>query len=214
MKKYLGLLLALVMLFSVGAPLVRAENEENDNREQSRTEMREKREALREEVKLRLETTREEAKQKMEALRERIKEGRDEAKAKVQELRIVGREKALERFDKAIERMGGLEEKISAKLMELEEKGIDTTGAETLLETAKDKLADAKSKVVEMNSLLSTSLDQLTLENKTQLRTWAQETRTLLVEAHRALVDAIKSMKDAVKAQIDADDNEEESEND
>ena len=89
--------------------------EVRDKRNELRAAMEVKREAQkveieakREEMKQERETRREEIKQKMEDLREKIKEEKDTVKAKIKEERVEGREKALERFEAAVERMNNL----------------------------------------------------------------------------------------------------------
>jgi len=70
--------------------------------------------------------------------------------------------------------------------------------------TAELKIEEARVKVAEANALLAASIDELTEEDRTKLRTLAQETQGLLREAHLALRDSIKALREAVKAKIDA----------
>ena len=213
MKKYLGLFMVLSITFFVNANITKAEGTnfsvgaginpqydgQNDNVNKD-TQIIKK-----EEVKNQIEVIREEAKQKMEALRESIKNEKDIIKAKIKELRIAGREKALERFDKAIERITDLKNNVNEKIAELQAKGIAVVDAKAFVATAETKLAGAKSKIVEINALLVVSINELTLENKTKLRTLAQDTQNLIVEAHRALRDAVKSLKAALKVKMEAE---------
>lgn len=99
--------------------------------------------------------------------------------------------------------MTNLKNKVNEKITELKAKGVDTAEAEAFVATAGAKLNEAKDKIAEMNTLLASSIEKLTLEQKTELRKLAQETQTLLVESHRALRDAVKSLKDAVKAKME-----------
>ncbi|MFA6257086.1 MAG: hypothetical protein WCT29_03120 [Candidatus Paceibacterota bacterium] len=181
-------------------------------REKAREEFKLRTETLKKEMELKRETLRkefevrrEEAKQKMEGLREQLKKEKDAAKAKIGGERVLGREQALERFDGAVERMLGLKEKVDAVIARLEAKEVNTVKAKEFSTTAETKIKAAKEKVLETTTLLTTSLDQLTAENKTQLRTLAQETQTLLTDARLALRDAVKSLKDEVKAKIEAE---------
>ena len=119
-------------------------------------------------------------------------------------MRIVGREKALERFDNAVERISEWQIKVEAKIAELEAKGVAVATAKDFLATSETKLTAAENKIVEINAVLAVSIDELTAENKTKLRTLAEETQTLVVEAHKALRDAIKSLKDEVRIKIEA----------
>lgn len=160
-------------------------------------------EAKREEIKKQIETIREEAKTKMEALRESIKNEKDVEKAKIKELRINGRENALQRFDAAVIRISDLKDRVNTQITKLEAKGINVTNAKVFVATAETKLTNAKNKIAEINALLALSINELTPENKTKLRTLAQETQTLIVEAHGALGDAIKSLKEEIKAMLE-----------
>ena len=191
MKKYLSLFFVLAMMFSISAPMVRAEDEQGDQNS-TRTEIEQKIDAIREA-----------AKEKMDALRAQLKDEKDALRAKVEELRITGRERALERFDRAIKRMTDLKTMISGRLTTLKARGVDTAKAEASLAIADTKLNDAKNKIAEIHTLLAASLKELNLENKTKLRKLAQEIQGLIVDAHRALRDAVKSLKDAVKVKMD-----------
>ena len=64
-------------------------------------------------------------------------------------------------------------------------------------------LNEAKTKIAEANALLSLSIDELSTENRTTLRTLAQDTQTLLKNAHQSLNDAIKSLRDALKMKVE-----------
>lgn len=220
MKKYLGFLAILLMAFSIGATSVMAVEgtSERDNLKEKRESVKKEIEAKRETWKKEFETKREEAKAKFEALREGLKAEKDAAKAKLKEFRLTGREKALERFDAAIGRMTSLKEKVDAQNEKLEAKGIDTSSAEALSAQAGTKLDEAEAKVTAATTLLGTSIEKLTEENKTELRTLAQETQTLIREAQTFLKEAVKSLKDAVKAKreasrpVDSDEGENETE--
>jgi hypothetical protein len=234
MKKYLGLFVVLALVFVWNVQSLHAEDGRDENevetknsaslndseREQEndigpddvKSSLQEKRnflkqefETKKEEFKKQIESTREEAKNKFNALKEQIKSEKDAVKAKIKELRITGREQALGRFDDAVARIGELKNKVNTQISNFEAKGVDTTSAKSFVATADTKLTEAKNKVVEINNLLATSINELTLENKTKLRTLTQETQTLIVASHNALKDAIKSLREAVKAKMEAE---------
>lgn len=221
MKKYL-FLTAILVLGLVG--VVQAQAEDGDRNKPERPLMQilgqggmtEELKADRAEVLEQMRVAREEAKAKFEALRERIKEERDAAKAKIKELRLEVRGKFLERFDGAVARMEALEERVNAAIVRLGEKGIDTEDAEAFMVTADEKLEEAKEKITELNELLAKSIDQLTAEDKTSLRTLAQETQALLRETHEAIKSAVKSLREEVQEAMgnQSDDEEDEDEND
>lgn len=195
------------------------ENEDNDGDDEDGDDDSDKdREAIKariEEMRKEHEAAREAAKLKMEALRTQIKGERDAVKAKIEEGRIVGREKALERFDTAVERLTALKDRVLEHITKFEAKDVDVEGAKDFVETAETKLSEAETKIAEMNALLALSVEKLSQENKTKLRTLAMETQALLKAAHQALIDAIKSLKDAVKAELEEkEEGEDENEDD
>lgn len=225
----------MVLVFALGAPMalagineieknkqgldnfmLREENEAGDSEEakQERERIREEMQVRREEVKAEAERTREEARQRIEALKTEIKTEKDQVKAKIMENRIVGREKALERFDTAIVRITEMKDRVNVFIDKLAEKDLGVPVAEDLVLKAEEKLAEANTKIDAASAILAASIDQLTEEDKTKLRTLAQETQTLLKEAHQYLIDAVKSLKDTLKAQKETTDTEEETDED
>ncbi|OGI95555.1 hypothetical protein A2917_03320 [Candidatus Nomurabacteria bacterium RIFCSPLOWO2_01_FULL_42_17] len=206
MKKYLGfsvgLFVVLAMTFIANTQTAKAEISASvEARIKAKADFKITRQALEAEIK----TKREESKKKIEDLRAQIKTERDVMKAKMKEERIVGRERALHRFDGAVERMSNLTNKVEANITKLSGKGVDVTIAENLVATAELKLTGAKDKIAEANALLSASSDELTAENKTALRTLAKDIQALIKETHQALREAIKSLKDAVKIKMEAE---------
>jgi hypothetical protein len=220
MKKYISLLALLAIVLLPGTQILLANEQESgdDSREgtpkiEFKGEREEERDQIRANFGLRIETMRDKAKQEMEDLRTKIGEEKDEAKAKIKELRISGRENALGRFDQAVERMTALKERVNAKIADLEVKGVVVVDAKNFVATAETKLTDAKSKIAEINALLVVSIDELTLENKTKLRTLAQDAQTLIVAAHQALKDAVKSLRASVQVKMEAEKQNNEGEN-
>lgn len=207
MKKYLSLFAVLALAFFVNAHSLNAEYGTGDlgTDLKLKAEVKSERAEVRADMNLKVQVSREEAKQKMEALRMKVGEEKDAVRAKAKEVRITGREKALERFDKIIENITKLKERISLKISALEEEGVDVTAAKAFVVTAETNLTAAKNKVIEINLLLAASVDVLTLENKTELRTLAQEAQKSIVEAHKALRDAVKSLKDSLNLKMEAE---------
>src|SRR3989344_4810450 len=170
MKKYLGLFIVLVMVFSVST-VIRAEDDASSDdasaskslksteRANVQAGLKEKREMKdkRNEGRIMIDQKRKDFKKEMEVKREKMKEEiqvvREETKQKIEDLR--------------------------AKIKE--EKDV------------------AKTKITEANALLSVSIDELTKEDKIKLRTLAQDAQTLMKEAHQAINNAIKSLKESVK---------------
>ena len=141
----------------------------------------------------------------MDTLRANIKLEKDAVKAKIKETRVAVRENALKRFDEAVVRINNLKDRVNTQITKLLAKGVDTTNAENLVATAETKLSDIKTKIAEANALLAVSVDELTAENKTALKTMVKEIETMLRDAHKALNDAVKALKDAAKIRIEAE---------
>ena len=195
MKKYLSLLgvsfFILALGFAVNLQSLRAEDGQgsgDDNNATPETEVRG-------DMNQKTETMRDQARAKMDALRAQIKKERDSKKAKIEELRITGREKALERFDKVVARLTELKDKVDATITKFEAKGLAVTDAQASVATFETKLTAAEAKLVEINTLLAGSTNQLSMDDKTKLRTLVKDTQTLIVEAHQALKDAVKSLR-------------------
>ncbi|KKP75488.1 MAG: hypothetical protein UR72_C0005G0005 [Parcubacteria group bacterium GW2011_GWC1_35_21] len=162
-------------------------------------ELKAKREAAREA----LGAKREEVKEEIEKKREEIKLKREEIKTEIEIKREELKQK-MRVFDNVIARLNLLKEKVSAQIIKLEAKGVDTIEAESLTAEAETKLDAAKAKIIEINALLAVSTNEISAENKTKLKTLRDETQVLIKDARNALKDAIKSLRDAVKAKREA----------
>lgn len=223
-KKYLSLAIVLVMALSVGVFSANAEDElerpeatttsytpgTQERRENIKTEREEVKKSIevkkdelkakREEVKNKIEAIREASKTKMEKMREALKLEKDKVKAKVKEERINNREQALKRFDLAIETITKNKERTNAHIVKVKALGVDTASTEATLATVDTKLTEAKSKIAEMNTLLATSVNEITKEQKDKLRTLTKDTQTLIKDAHNIIKTSVKTLKDAIKA--------------
>lgn len=186
MKKYLSLFVVIAIMFVANVQITRASNEQGQG-----------------EITMERKTVQNQVRENFDKLRINIKNEKDAVMARNQEMRIVGREKALERFDTAVERINNLKDKINTRIANLEAKGVVVEGAKNFIATVETKLNVIDTKIIEINTILSASINELTLENKTQLRTLAQDTQTLIKEAHQALNDAIKSLKDNLKVKLE-----------
>jgi len=89
---------------------------------------------------------------------------------------------------------------VNDQINKLNSQNIDTTEAKTLIATADTDLAEARAKTAEANAILTTSISQLSKDNKAKLQTLAQDTQTLIKEAHQSLSDAVKSLKNSFEA--------------
>ena len=211
MKRYISLLLVLAIALVVNVSTIRAEDSSSSNtsgntktnltkeaRLKALADFKAKRDALEMEIK----TKREEFKQKMEDLKSKIKLEKDKAKAKIEEARIVGRENALQRFDAAVLRMSNLKDRVKTQITKLITKGVNVTDAQNLVVIAETKLTAAKAKIADANALLANSTNELSKDQKTKLRTLAQEIQTLVKDIHQTLNAAIKSLKNQLKIEV------------
>ncbi len=174
------------------------------NTEQEREREREQEKARLETMKQETENEREQEKTKFETLKESIKNEKNTIKAKAEEERITGREKALERFDAAVEKMNVLKDKVSTQITKLEVKGVDTSGTKNLMVTAEIKLIEINGKITEANALFAGSTNQLTTENKAKLLILNKDIQSLIKEVHQSFNDAVKSLKQALKIKLEA----------
>lgn len=228
MKKYLGLFIVIAMAFVINTSQVKAiEDKEEESvknevtiqgtgeavvdYEDSEEKIDDKEGEIRlfkieaEKIKEGIKQLREEAKSKMEALKEKIKEEKNKSKAKIKEERISGREQALERFDEAVKRMDDLKAKVIDQVAKMEAKNtIIPKEVKDLSILTESKLTAAKAKIVEVNNILASSINELSKENKTKLVTLSQEIQTLIKEAHQTLNDEIIGLRQILKIKTEA----------
>lgn len=163
-----------------------------------REEIKREIEAEKEKIKKEIRLKREELKAKMDVLKENIKDEKNTTKAKIKEERIYAREKALEKFDKMVENITGIKDKIEMHLTYFDTKKVDTTGARVFLDTIKTKLNDTEMKIATAHELLSNSVEELTKEEKTTLQDLTKDIQNIVNEIRDALNNTIKSLKDSV----------------
>ncbi|MEK7588821.1 MAG: hypothetical protein AAB438_03315 [Patescibacteria group bacterium] len=155
------------------------------------------------EEKSQVEMLRAQAQTKMDALKAAIKLERNALTKRLKEERLLGRENALKRFDKAVERVELYQARVDVQIGKVEALNIDVTLAKTNAAIAAEKLNQAKTKIVEIHNMLTASANEITGVTKTNLKTKTKETETLIKDAYQALNDAIKTLKDSVKAKRD-----------
>lgn len=224
-KKYLSLSIIVITALNLGVVQVNAENGADDQiqnttttinvaptREpykENREELKIKRDNIKnniEQKKIEIKTNREETKNRMEDLREKLKSQKDKALVKIAEQRLLGREQALERFEKILETMSNNKNKIALQIPKVKELGLDTTKVEADLTLVDAKIIEAKNKVGEMSTILTTSTNQITKEQKDKLRTLAKDTQTLIKDAHNLIRESAKDLKELVKTKRQSDD--------
>ena len=143
----------------------------------------------------------------MESLRESIKNEKDAAKVKIKENRITGRQNALDRFDKAIEKISVPEARVNALIEKMAAKGVDVAKAKSFMQIVEAPLIEAKIKISEANTLFSVSINKLNAEQKNNLKTITKDIQTLINTAHQSLDNAVKALKNATKLKMEAETN-------
>jgi len=211
MKKYSNIFLIGLLAFTLGMPIVRAENplpEGTDSNTPIVTNedatpgdimqnAQEEIKVTRAEVEAQIEKIRDDAKQKISDLKINATKLKNKAKGVLAQARILGRENALERFDQAIEKVSGLKDKVNTQIekMSAQKEGLDMKPAQDLIATADAKIIEAKSKVAEASKILSASSNDLTKDQKAELKILTKDAQAAISDAHKALMDAVQYLK-------------------
>lgn len=148
--------------------------------EMMRKEVKERRDEARDTVK----TTREEA-------RTAVKEKKQEIRSEVLKQRIV---RAVRKIDHAIDRLEKAAERIGSRIEKFKAQGVDVGGAATLLEGAKGKITTAREKL--------SALEALRGETVTDPKAFLEKVKAAtdgavqaVKDAHAALVSVVTSLK-------------------
>lgn len=202
MKKYISFLLVAIML-GAGTAYAESNSGSSDSLRPDREAVKAAMEARKELFKTKMEEEREAFRQQLEekrdAFRAEVETRREEFKNATREMKLKfwdGAKRMLgERFAVAVRNMERLQERVASIIEKLKEDGEDTGAAEEYLETSKDKLADAKSKVDEIKALIPESGEEITPEVFEQIKLKAREARDLIKESHNALKNAVRELK-------------------
>lgn len=218
MKKYTVFLLVIVML---GANTASAESNSGSSdslrpdREAVKAAMEAKKELFKTKMEEEREAFRQQLEEKRDAFRAEVEARREEFKNATREMKLrfwEGTKRMLgERFAAAVRNLGRLQERVADIIEKLKGEGEDTSAAEEYLETSKDKLADAKSKVDEIKALIPESGEKVTPEIFEQIKLKAREARDLIKESHSALKNAVRELKALRNDDSDSDDDSDES---
>ncbi len=175
--------------------------EMEQKREQAQKDFEQKRETM----KQAREAIREEEKSKIDALKTDIQNEKDATKAKIKEDRVTSRAQAFDRFTKMEDNLVNLKDRVNAQIISIDAKGIDTTKAKTLIATVETNLTNIKTKITTAGAIMTVSIDAITTENKTTLKTLTEDIQKLINDTHKALNATVKLLKDAVKTKMEAD---------
>ena len=147
-------------------------------------------------IKQKIQSLRDAAMQKLQGLKDKITNEKNKAKAKAKQDIVSGREEALVRFDDTIQRIEDQRTKVEKQVSKMEGQGtVISDEIKGLSVTAESKLNDARAKVVEINTLLAKSINQLSKEDKTKLQTLTKDTQGLIKDAQKALNDEVFGLR-------------------
>lgn len=127
-----------------------------------------------------------ERKIKVEERRTKLEEG---VKAKVATL--LGN--VYERLSHILEKLSGFADRLNTKIDSLNTEGVDTGNAVPLLDTAREKINEAKVELEASKTILDSTLN--TEVSKGDVRTVVDSVKSSIKSAHAALVDVIQEMK-------------------
>lgn len=147
-----------------------------------------------------LKSLREAAQAKMDKLKDAALALKDKVKAENQQNRLIGRENALAKFDKAINLIEGTTARVKAQIPKLKAIGISTVLAESKLVEVQGKLDKAKVVVAESHDIFASTPNELTKTQKETLKNKAKEAQVLIKEAHEILTNVVRTLREAVKA--------------
>lgn len=203
---------------SLRAQPMRAELErKTDLREEYQNKLEELKDKYQEERNTATKATkelREEHRSTLEAFKERYKEqvsvAKEERKGQLEEEkreRIKGyTEKVISNFNKTLDRIDQITEKIEARITFMEEKGFDVTEPNLLIIDVPVKTNLARETINAINDSLENILDSTDPKQSfDEVKELINSAKTNVKEAHASLVEVIKSIKASVKVENDSE---------
>ncbi len=183
-----------------------------EKRDSNQTITKEKRDAFFEEAKENRDAFRDQRKSSTDDMNERraaleaqIKAKREALKTQITEIkkeRVTARKVFVEtRFSEVIKMLATAQERVGAKIDELEGKDYDMTDAQMHLDESKDSLTEAKALFATLSSMTVSDTDESTA---TKPRETAKKIEELLKTSREHLREAIEAMKKAVNPPDDA----------
>ncbi|MCX6752912.1 MAG: hypothetical protein NTW62_01025 [Candidatus Nomurabacteria bacterium] len=98
-----------------------------------------------------------------------------------------------QRFANAVSNLEAIQAKVSAKITELSATGINTTDAQTFLDSSVKNLADAKAKIAEI--VVPADGSTITADQFAAIKLTARDARNLLEQSRQDLKSSIKSLR-------------------
>lgn len=195
-KKYLFSVVFIFMLLLSGSVFA----EENETKTIKIDEAREK--LL--DLKQRALEERAEARARLASTTEKLKEKRKELKSDA-ELKLAKKleerkAKVVEVFEKALENVKNLIERIASRISKMEAESINVAEAKVLLETARSKFTLAETELANLENMLLSDIPSgsTSTERKSALKSLnaqSEKAKTAIKAAHKATVDVISSLK-------------------
>lgn len=145
------------------------------------------------ELKSKLEVKRGEIQQKIEERKQNIAEKRIKLKGEVKNKveNILGN--VYDRLNQIIQKLNNLAIRLNTKIDSLEQEGVNTGNAKSLLSLAQEKIDAAISELEASKSALDTSLE--TEVSKGDVRSTIDSLKSSIKSAHLALVEVVKEIK-------------------
>ena len=98
-----------------------------------------------------------------------------------------------QRFTNAVSNLETIQAKVAAKITELSATGINTTDAQTFLDSSVKNLTDAKAKIAEI--VVPADGSTITADQFATIKLTARDARNLLEQARQDLISSIKSLR-------------------
>ncbi len=160
------------------------------------------------ELKEKVQEKRLEAKERLASTTEKLKKAKEDSR-KEAELRIgkkldERKTKIANAFEKAIENLKDLADRVESRILKMESENINTTSARSLLTEARTKLALAETELLNLENLLlnevpanstSTTRNDARKAIIKSLNLQSEKTKSAIKVAHRSIVEVITSLK-------------------
>ncbi|MEO5635419.1 MAG: hypothetical protein ABIS26_02190 [Candidatus Paceibacterota bacterium] len=208
MKKYIGIIILAGLVFSVSlGAMARAEGSTSSTspsqikdsmkakREAFKSSMEAKKEAFKLEIeafKDKLKADREAFKNSLDVEKDAFKKASEDRKAK---FCSAANNMLTKKFEGAISALERLQTRTGNIIAELHAEGKDTTLATESLNLSKQKLAEAKAKLVTLKTLIPANCTTLSGEGFKNIKLGAREGKDLLKESRESLHQVIKEIK-------------------
>ncbi len=128
----------------------------------------------------------------------------DEARIEMLEARIKAREVVVQKLEEMLSRIKDQSERVTIQIEKMNKRGVNTEEAERFITEANSKLALAGVKVIEAETILALSIEELTEESKEVLQGVINSINTSSREANAELVKSARALRDSLVAKLKA----------